>query len=94
MFITKCRYEATTETFDANKPFRSCGYTDARVLLVKNYVISCYYHLARGDYNSEAALIFELVVGLFLDVSEENLESGGFDILVPEPLAPRSRVGL
>ena len=39
--------------------------------LVENYVISCYNHPARGDYNTEA-LIFKMAAARFLDVSKEK----------------------
>ena len=35
--------------------------------LVENYVISCYNHPVRGDYNTEA-LIFKMAAARFLDV--------------------------
>ena len=39
--------------------------------LVENYVISCYNHQARGDYNTEA-LIFKMAATRFLDEFEEE----------------------
>ena len=39
--------------------------------LVENYVISCYNHQARGDYNIEA-LIFKMAATRFLDEFEEE----------------------
>ena len=40
--------------------------------LVKDCVISCYNHPARGDYNTEA-LFFRVAAAQFLDVSEEKM---------------------
>ena len=39
--------------------------------MVEDYVISCYNHPARGDYNNEA-LNFKVAAARFLDVSEEE----------------------
>ena len=39
--------------------------------LVKDYVTSCYNHLAHGDYNTEG-LILKVAAAWFLDVSEEE----------------------
>ena len=38
---------------------------------VGDYIISCYNHLARGDYNTEA-LIFKMATARFLDVLEKE----------------------
>ena len=40
-------------------------------LWVEDYVISCYNHPERGDYNNEA-LNFKIAAARFLDVSEEE----------------------
>ena len=41
--------------------------------LVEKYVISCYNHPVRGDYNTEA-LIFKLATARFIDVFKEETE--------------------
>ena len=42
--------------------------------LVEDYVISCYNHLVRGDYNTKT-LIFKFAASQFPDVPEEETEN-------------------
>ena len=49
--------------------------------LVEDYVISCYNHPARGDYNTEA-VIFEMAKRTIFDVSGEKKKENPFALII------------